>query len=259
MSERRGGWLRRGTLGVLLALWAAACFARGDALPPRPDHYVTDQAGVLDSAVAAQLDSQLEQYERTTSNQILVAIYPSLPPDQDVAQYSAEIGDAWQVGQKGKDNGAILFVFINDHKVFIATGRGLEGALPDATCKNIITEVITPRFKKGDYTGGVQQGVQAMLSAAQGEYKGNGTTVADQRDSSGQGQGIWPFIVLLIILFVAFRASRGGGIAGPLIFTSGGWSGGGGGGWGGGGGGGGGGGFSGGGGSFGGGGAGGSW
>ena len=106
------------------------------------------------------INQQLEQFERETSNQIVVAIYPSLPPDAEIAQYSTDTYNAWGVGQKGKDNGAVLFVFVNDHKMFIATGRGLEGALPDAICKKIITQVIAPPFKQGNYAGGIQAGRQ---------------------------------------------------------------------------------------------------
>jgi len=75
------------------------------------------------------------------------------------------------VGQKHKDNGVVLFVFSQDRKMFIATGRGLEGALPDATCKTIITQEIVPRFKQGDFSGGIDAGVTALMAAAQGSTK----------------------------------------------------------------------------------------
>jgi uncharacterized protein len=238
---------------VLLLCFVGALFAQDAKLPPKPDRYVTDQAGVLDGVAAAEINAQLEQFEKETSNQILVAIYPTLPPNQDIAQYAAEILDAWGVGQKGKDNGAILFVFANDHKMFIVTGRGLEGALPDALCKNIVDQVIAPQFRNGNYTGGVEAGVAAMIAASKGEYKGTGTTV-DERNGSNQGIPAW-VVILFIIIFILIRMSAGSRWGGPIIYTSGGWGGGGYGG----GSGGGGGGFSGGGGSSAGGGAGGSW
>ena len=147
-------------------------FAQAQNLPPKPDRYVTDQAGVLDASTLSAINAQLEQVEKETSNQIVVAIYPSLPPDVEIAQYATDTYNAWGVGQKGKDNGALLMVFFKDHKMFIATGRGLEGALPDAICKNIITQVIAPQFKQGNYSGGIQAGVNAMI-AATGD-KGNG-------------------------------------------------------------------------------------
>jgi uncharacterized protein len=245
-------------LTALVLLFASTGFllAQMQNLPPKPDRYITDQAGVLDGATLNAINSRLEQFERTTSNQIVVAIYSSLPPETDIAQYATYTYNAWQIGQKGKDNGALLLIAVNDHKMFICTGRGLEGALPDAICKNIITEEIAPRFKQGDYAGGIQAGVNAMIAATKGEYKGNGSTIDDQR---GQGQELPPWlIVLIIIIFVIIISARGGGgFGGPIIYSSGGWggggfSGGGGGGFGGGG-------FSGGGGSSAGGGAGGGW
>src|SRR5579871_2173585 len=160
-----------GLLAGLVAALLAATWLRADpALPPKPDHYFNDQAGVVDATTAAELNDQLAQFERETSNQIVVAIYPSLPDGADLSQYCIMTGRAWGVGQAGAtkgatggDNGAILFVFVNDHRMFIATGYGLEGALPDLVCKQIIDNEIAPRFKQGDYAGGVRAGVDAMM------------------------------------------------------------------------------------------------
>jgi uncharacterized protein len=251
MSKRSGvrSWGAVLASLILLLSLGGVLFAQSEKLPPKPDRYVTDQAGVLDASAAESINTQLEQFEKDTSNQLLVAIYPSLPSDQDLAQYCIDTADAWQVGQKGKDNGAVLFIFTGDHKMFVATGRGLEGALPDALCKNIIDQVIAPQFKQGNYAGGIEAGVNALIAAGKGEYKGTGTTLADQ-NGSGQGLPAWTIILIIIVfVLISMSSSRFGG--GPVIFTSGGWGGGG---YGGGGGG-----FSAGGGSFGGGGAGGSW
>jgi uncharacterized protein len=167
----------------------------------------------------------------------------------------------WKIGQKDKNNGVLLLVFTQDRKMFIETGYGLEGALPDATCKQITEYEIKPRFKAGDYAGGLTAGVDAIIAATLHEYKGNGSTVFIQQNGGGGGNdsGVAALIVPIVfiaIFLLAFRSARRGGHG--WIITSGGWggySGGGGGGWGGGGGGG----FSGGGGSAGGGGAGSSW
>jgi uncharacterized protein len=249
--------LRGALLGLLGgALLTGSLRAQSENLPPKPTTYVTDQAHILDPGTVQALDQQLDQFERDTSSQILVAIYPSLPPDADPDQYSIDAFNAWQVGQKGKDNGAVLFIYINDHKMFICTGRGLEGALPDAICKNIVTQIITPAFRQGNFAQGVQAGVAAMLAATKGEYHGNGQTDADDQDS-GDGIPAW-VVILIIVLFVLARIfvfPRLGITSGPFIYTGGGFGGGGGGG----GFGGGGGGFSSGGGSSAGGGAGGSW
>jgi uncharacterized protein len=225
--QRVGGLL---TALVLLLCLAGSLVARAQNPPPKPDRYITDQSGVLDPATLATVNSQLDQFERDTSNQIVVALYPSLPPDAEIAQYATTTYNAWAIGQKGKDNGALLLIFTNDHQMFICTGRGLEGALPDAICKNIITQVIAPQFKQGDYSGGIQAGVNAMIAATKGEYKGTGSTQADQDGQLPDWAGL--LIIIALALFVIFVLPRLRG--GPFIYTSGGYGSGGG--WGGGGG-----------------------
>jgi uncharacterized protein len=166
------------------------------------------------------------------------------------------VARSWQAGLKDKNNGAVLFVFVQDHKMFLQVGYGLEGVLPDALCKRIIDEQISPRFKAGDFDGGLTAGVQAILAATKGEYKGTGTTVAEQLRHLKQIVPVVFIVIIFAFIFLVFL--RGGNLVRGYscwTFGSGGSSGG----WGGGGFSGGGGGFSGGGGSFGGGGAGGSW
>ncbi|MEO6568619.1 MAG: TPM domain-containing protein, partial [Opitutaceae bacterium] len=169
------------------------------------------------------------------------------------------------VGQKGRNNGAVLFIFTQDRKLYFQVGYGLEPVLTDALSKRIIEEEITPRFRQGDFDGGVRAGTAAFLAAARGEYRGTGRTVADRgRRAAFGGGGGFVFLIIAAIILSLFRRlfrrdtlyTRRGRMS-PWIST-GGWGGGGGGGWSGGGGGGGGS-FSGGGGSGGGGGAGGSW
>ena len=225
-----------------------------------PKNHFNDYAGVVRPATAAQLNEELAQFERDTSNQIVVAIYPKLQSDSSVEDYAVRVAQKWGVGQKGKKNGAVLFVFQQSHDIWIATGYGLEGALPDALCKRIIEDEIAPRFRAGDFDGGLTAGVHAMMAATRGEYRGTGRTQEDAA-SSGRAHGgsAAGFIVMLLVFVVLLRASSRRntvlGPRGPRTFWLGGpWGGGG---WSGGSGGGGT--FSGGGGSFGGGGAGGKW
>lgn len=257
----------------LLALVVGVVLGKAaETIPPAPPNHFNDFAGLVAPAVGQQLNRELAQFERETSNQILVAIYPRLQSDSSVDDYAVRVAQKWAVGQKERKNGAVLFVFKESRDVWIATGYGLEGALPDALCKRIIEEEIVPRFRSGDFAGGLRAGVQAMMAATRGEYKGTGAT---QRDRGGrttrQPSGITfgSFVIFLIVLTVI---SRGASRRRSTVFGrrgrrtmwmgppwgGGGWGGGswggGGGGWGGGGGT-----FSGGGGSFGGGGAGGKW
>jgi uncharacterized protein len=255
-------------LWALIALAAATTWLRADtALAPKPALYFNDGAGIVDAGTASQLNEQLAQFERDHGSQIVVAIYKALPDGADLSDYCIRTANSWVIDKNkygqltGGSNSAVLFVFVDDHKMFIATGRDLEGALPDITCKQIIDNEIAPHFKQGDYTGGVQAGVAAMMAATQGEYKGTGQTVAEkQADGQQNGLPLWIVIpvFIFIIILVTFSHSSLGGV--PFIFTGGGFGGGGGGGGFGGGGSSGFGGFSGGGGGgFGGGGAGGSW
>jgi uncharacterized protein len=260
----------KGCCAILIFFFCLRLFA-DEVIPPAPRQYFNDYANVVSPATASQLESTLEEFERQNSDQIVVAIFPKMQSDSSIEDYTIRVFRDWRVGQKDKNNGAALFIFVQDHRMFIQVGYGLEGVLPDALCKRIIDDEISPRFHSGDFDGGCTAGVQAILAAVKGEYKGTGQTVAErqaQNDSliyhhhEETRQIVWGIIIVIFLIIVFSNSSRRGGGGGGVIFTGGGWGGfsGGGGGWGGGGfSGGGGGGFSGGGGSGGGGGAGGSW
>jgi len=248
--------VNRFCLGLLLVALALGRARAAEVMPPAPPAHFNDYAGIVSSGTASQLDAELDQYERTTSNQILVAIYPKMQSDSSVEDYTVRVAQSWHAGLKGRDNGAVLFVFVQSHQVYIQVGYGLEGALPDARCAEIIANLITPAFRRSAYDQGLTDAVHAMLAAAKGEYTGTGRTVADHRRSGSSP--LLSIIVLVVIVLCsilrrrsAVYGSSGRWGSGPWIFPGGGggFSGGGGGG----------GGFSGGGGSFGGGGAGGSW
>jgi uncharacterized protein len=234
-----------------------------EVIPPKPDRYFNDYAGVVSKSAALRFNEQLAGFERETSDQIVVAIFPKMQSDSDIADYTQRVAQAWEVGQKERRNGVVLFVFVQDRKMFIQVGYGLEGALPDITAFDITEYRMKPLFRNGDYEGGVATGIDSILKAIRGEYKGSGNTVAERNRRGGGAPSVVFFIIFLIALIVISRIMRrlGGygyssGRGGPIFFPGGG----GGGGWSSGGGSGGGfSGFSGGGGSFGGGGAGSSW
>jgi uncharacterized protein len=241
-----------------------------EIIPPKPDQYFNDYANVVSPATASQLNSTLKDFERQTSDQIVVTIFPTMQSDSSIEDYTVRVARAWKVGQQDKKNGVVLFIFVQNHQMLMQVGYGLEGVLPDALCKRIIDEQISPRFHNGDFDGGLTAGVQAIMAAAKGEYKGTGVTIAESQSGGDvhghhHSAGIFPIlfgiIFTIIVYYILFSNGRFPWGGGGIFFTGGGW-GSSGGSWGGGGGGGfsgGGGGFSGGGGSFGGGGAGGSW
>ena len=221
-------------LGIL-ALFAGAIVAHAaETIPPKPDHYFNDYAGVVSRGVAERLNTQLAEFERDTSNQVVVAVYQKMQSDSSIEDYTQRTAQAWQVGQKDKRNGVVLFVFLEDRKMFIQVGYGLEGALPDATAFDITERNIKPHFRTGDYDGGLTLGVDLICKAIRGEYKGSGRTHVEGRSDNGGTAGLLVFLFLLVIILLAVRASRrfggyrytGGG--GPFISgnwgSGGGWS-----------------------------------
>src|SRR5437868_1073688 len=157
-------------VGLLGCLAASAA----EVIPPSPPKYFNDYAGVTSAATAARLDRTLEDFEKQTSSQIVVAVYPKMQTDSSIEDYAVRVFRSWGVGQRANNNGAVLLVFVQDHKMRIATGYGLEGALPDAICKRILDNELTPRFKNNDFDGGLSAGVTAMIAATKGEYTGTG-------------------------------------------------------------------------------------
>ena len=244
----------------LVALFSSTAL-RAETLPAKPARYFNDYARLVSPAVAQTLDAKLAQFERETTNQIVVAIYPKMESRSSVEDFTVRTAQSWVVGQKGRNNGAVLFIFVQDRQAYISTGYGLEGALPDALCFQIINEQLKPHFRNGDYAGGIAVTVDSMIAATRGEYK---AAPARSRERQGQGAPVrGEFLLILFIIIVISALKRLFRGQGPdrghygRRRSSGTWFGGGG--FGGGSFGGGGGGFSGGGGSFGGGGAGGKW
>ena len=213
--------------------WAAvAIFVLGlcnllgaDTPPPAPGQFFVDYSKVIPAQVANQLNEKLTQFERDTSNQILVAVFPNLPLGASLDDYCQTVFRAWKPGQKDKNNGAILFVFLKDRKMRIQTGLGLEGALPDITCKRIIADEITPYFKKGQYGEGLKVGVDAMISATRGEYKGTGRTKKSaQNEQASNTQSVIVLIILIAIILLSrkFRGNSAYGSSSPGWYIGGG-------------------------------------
>lgn len=238
---------------VLIALTLVLCpleaFAQPSP-PAPPRNFFTDTTSVVPADVAARIEQRLREFEKASSNQVLVVVAGRVPGGYaSMEEYTNRTAQAWRVGDKSRDNGAVLFVFVGDRKVRIEVGYGLEGALPDALASRIINEEITPRFREGKYGDGLLAGVEAIILATRGEYQS-----APRRRTSSRSFQFTDILWFLLILGWIVLTSRhknqtysGGGISTSRGGSS--WSGssrGGGG-------------FSGGGGSFGGGGASGSW
>ncbi|AFJ58312.1 MULTISPECIES: TPM domain-containing protein [Pseudomonas] len=239
-------------LRIGLALWLLACVGVAQAALSFPalTGRVVDSAQMIDPAVREQLTQQLQALEQTSGDQLVVVTVPDLQ-GVPIEDYGYQLGRQWGIGQKGKDNGALLIVSRDDRQLRIEVGYGLEGVLTDAQSWVIINQVILPKFKAGNFSQGISDGVAAMIQVVGGEPLAVPAHVADANfamDNPGFSIGL--FILLIGVLWLCNRMGLPVGAILLAILNSSGRGGGGGGG---------GGGFRGGGGGFGGGGASGSW
>ncbi len=218
---------RAGTVLLLLA-WLLALLplaARAQTIPPRPDppRLVNDLAGLLQPEQVLALEQKLVAYNDSTSSQIAVVTIPSLDGN-DIADYSQKLYESWGIGQKGKDNGILILVAAKEHDARIQTGYGMEGAVPDALAKRIISNELVPAFRQNNYYAGLDRATDALFALARGEgYKADPAAQQGSRDHSGSGPGFWIIIGILVLFFIL--RSRGGGGGGgrggfmaPIIF-----------------------------------------
>lgn len=202
---------------ALISSWAALLLALfQSAPPPAHDGWVTDRAGVLDAAQERALESQIEAYKSGTSSEIAVLIVADLA-GQPIERLALEAGRAWGVGAKGKNNGVVLVVALAERKVRIEVGSGLEGDLTDAKSGQIIRGVITPRFRAGDYYGGLRDAVSAIQAVLGGQPM---QLVERPRHSSPVGGALFVLAMIVVLLLIArsARAGRGRGLhVGPTL------------------------------------------
>lgn len=158
---------------------------------------IHDDAHVLKQETVDGLESKLKLYEDSTSNQIAVLLVSSLDGDV-IEDYSMRVVEKWKLGKKDKDNGVLLLVAVEDHKMRIEVGQGLEGVLTDAHSSRIIRNELAPNFRRNDYDAGINAGVEAIIKAIGGEYK------ADDTDSPNEASDIivGVIVILAILIFV---------------------------------------------------------
>ena len=162
--------LKHGIL-IMLLLICPAQLAALEA-PPLAGR-VNDRARMLSADSLQRLEQKLAAFERETSNQVVVLTVPTLQGD-DIDQFSIRVAEAWKIGQKGKDNGVLLVITQAERKVRIEVGMGLQGVLPDITAGRIIRDVMRPYLKSGNYDQGITVGVDSIIAATKGEFKGTG-------------------------------------------------------------------------------------
>lgn len=205
---------------LVLSVQTLAQQVPDDSLParPNPPRLVNDLVGMLSPGQVQQLEQKLNAYNDSTSTQITIVVVKSTG-QYEAADYAFSIGRKWGVGQKGKNNGMVLLWAPGNRKLYIATGYGLEGAIPDAIAKRIITQILAPNFKQLNYYQGLDEATTEMMRRLSGEYK------AEPQDSSGDtslGEILfWVFIIAMVIFFLSRRSGGGrggrGGIGGGMF------------------------------------------
>lgn len=193
---------------MLLTLLTGFAAGAQDIPPkPNPERLVNDFTNTLTPDQVQALERKLVEFDDSTSTQIAVVIVATTG-DKDVQEFNLELFRAWGVGNKEHNNGVSLLIAKNDHKLNITTGYGVEGALPDITCKHIINEQIVPNFKGNDYYRGIDEGTDAIMQAVKGEY----TAPADYNKRGKVGSiARVAFIIFIILLFIIISNSKGGG------------------------------------------------
>jgi uncharacterized protein len=153
---------------LLLGIFLAAGLARAEVAVPPLKTRVTDLTATLNAAQQATLERELADFETRKGSQIAVLIVPTTQPET-IEQYAIRVAEAWKLGRKGIDDGALLLVAKDDRALRVEVGYGLEGVIPDAVAKRIISEIILPYFKQGDFYGGIQAGVTRLVRLVEGE------------------------------------------------------------------------------------------
>lgn len=184
---------------------------------PKNQRLVNDYVGVLNGDEANYLEQKLVAYNDSTSSQVAIVIENSTQ-GRETMEYAIDLFDNWNIGQKGKDNGVLIYLAIQDRQMAIVTGYGMEGAIPDAATYTIREQYMKPKFRAGDYFGGLNDATSIIFQLAAGEY-----TAEDlQNQSFGENRGIGIFMIIfivVIILSVIFRNrnnNRSRGIGRPL-------------------------------------------
>ena len=187
--------------------------------PPVTSKLVNDYANILTADQSQALERKLFQFDDSTTSQVTVVIVPNLA-GKDIADVAIDLGRKWGVGNKKSNNGVVLLISVQDRKLNISPGYGLEKSLPDVVCQQIIDNIIVPDFKGNDYYAGVSQGTDAIIQAIKGEFKAP-ENYNKRGKTSGTGLGrIVFFIVIIIVFLVISSGSRGGG-GGSLMSNSG--------------------------------------
>jgi len=197
-------------LFILFSFLLCGYLGHAQDFPPKSNTLVTDYTNTLSAEDKQRLENKLVAFDDSTSTQIAVVILKSVG-DYDINEYGQQLGRKWGIGQKGKNNGIVIVVAIADHKMTIQTGYGEEGALPDVITQQIRVNDMNPRFKAGDYYGGLDVGTDDIIKYTKGEYKADPKKANADNDNGGPTGFIFIIIIVVVILIAIFRNRGGGG------------------------------------------------
>ena len=219
---------------LLLILNIAPFSFAQDAVYPPASGYVVDQSGIIDSAARSRLEAWILELKQKTNAEVAVVTVDSTEP-LSIEEYAVNLFKRFGIGQKGKDNGVLLLVAYKDHHMRIEVGYGLEGAVTDAYSSRIISTIMTPEFKEGNFSDGIEKGTAAIVTLIAKEYNVTLTGVPEPVYQHEQGGSVWTLIFIfcfIISLFFSrggFFIPMGGGYMGGGGYGGGGFGGGGGG------------------------------
>jgi uncharacterized protein len=197
----------------LFVLFCIASNALAQDIPTRPEpmRLVNDFVGIFSPQESSALEQKLVAFNDSTSTQVAVVVLPDLK-GYDKSEVAFAIGEKWGVGQKGKNNGVVILIkpktVDSRGEAFIATGYGLEGALPDAICKRIVETEMIPLFKQNNYYGGVDAAVNTIISLTKGEYTADQYMKKTQKKENNTSAGIVIFVLFIIFIFGLMSGSR---------------------------------------------------
>ncbi|MCH7735659.1 MAG: TPM domain-containing protein, partial [Chloroflexi bacterium] len=160
--------------------------------------WVTDRAGILSDSEISSLSAVLATYASESSTQIVIVTIPSLD-GRDISSYTFELGEHWEVGRRGIDNGVVILVSVGDRKVFIATGYGVEASVSDVVAGRIVRDIITPSFRQGRFHEGLRKAVDALIAATYGQFEATQAVAA--RNPNAMPRIIY-FALLVVIVIV---------------------------------------------------------
>jgi uncharacterized protein len=191
---------------LVFSLFSASLSAK--ELPPKSNKLVNDYAGILTAEQRQKLENKLVAFDDSTSTQIAIVIEKTLE-DEDIDDYSVRLAEAWQIGRKGKNNGVLIYMAVDDHNLAIEVGYGLEPVITDIATAKIRADEMNPRFREGQYYEGLDKATDVLMALASKEFSAS-EYAGNKKEPEGKGVSITTIIVIIIIIIILSKIFGGG-------------------------------------------------